>query len=140
MGIINSAFGFAAFAALQLSLGSFVHYLWVLCLAHVAAVLEAFFVQRRFVFRSRRPWLPELARFWSVYLGILAVNIPLLLLLVKIGRVPVLPAQFCILVALAFGSYAIHRSFTFLPTGTGRVTAPGTVLAPESHPTPRRLP
>ncbi len=112
-GVLNSAFGFAVFAAIQLAFGRFLHYLLVLAVAHVVAVLEAFAVHRRFVFRSTEPWLPELARFWSVYLGLFAVNIPVLFVFVEVARLPVLVAQFVTLLILAAGSYLAHRSFTF---------------------------
>lgn len=115
MGVLNSVFAFSVFAALQLSLGRFVHYLILLCVTHVVGVLEAFTVQRYYVFESRGPWLPELARFWSVYLGAAAVNIPLLLFFVEVVRIPVLPAQLGTLALLALASYAAHRSFTFSP-------------------------
>jgi putative flippase GtrA len=138
LGVVNSAFGFAAFAAVQLAFGRFLHYLLVLALAHVAAVLEAFAVQRRFVFRSIEPWLPELARFWSVYLGIFALNIPVLLLSVEVVHLPVLVAQFVTLLILAVGSYLLHRSFTFSSPKSAEAAAAESAIETTPRPQTRR--
>lgn len=135
LGVVNTAFGFAVFAAIQLAFGGFLHYLLVLALAHVVAVLEAFVVQRRFVFRSTEPWLPELARFWSVYLGLFAVNIPVLLVFVEVARLPVLVAQFVTLLILAVGSYLAHRSFTFSSPKSAEAAAAESAI--ETTPRPR---
>lgn len=131
VGVINSAFGFAVFAGLQLSLGRFVHYLVVLCVAHVVAVLEAFTLQRFVVYKSRGPWLPELARFWYVTVGVTILNVPLLLLFVEVFRIPVLLAQFGTLLILGFGTFLAHRSFTFSRADPSQATFPDAALASE---------
>lgn len=115
VGLINTVFGFAVFVALELSVGNVVPYIVVLLTSHVVSVLEAFLMQRRFVFRSRAPLLPELARFWSVYAVSLMVNAVLLPLVVEVGGAPVVPGQFAVLVVLALGTYTAHRLFTFSP-------------------------
>ena len=113
VGVVNSVFAFGVFAAMQLTIGGFVHYLGVLVMAHVLGVLEAYVLQRWLVFRVSGRWWRDLARFWSVYLVALAVNLVALPLLVEVAHVPVLPAQAIVMLGTALGTFVAHRSFTF---------------------------
>lgn len=113
VGLVNTIFGFSVFTGLELSAGRVLPYLVVLVLAHIVAVLEAFLLQRCLVFRSQGPWLPELIRFWSVSLFVLALNVVLLLLAVEIAHAPLLLSQLCIFLLLVITSYVLHRSFSF---------------------------
>ncbi len=113
VGVVNSVFGFSVFAVLQLTIGGRVHYLVVLLITHVVAVLEAYVLSRWLVFRVSGRWWRELARFWSVYLVALGVNLVALPLLVEIAHVPVLPAQAIVMLGTALGTYVAHRGFTF---------------------------
>ena len=115
VGVLNTAFAYAVFALLHLTVGQLVSYLVVLLLTYAVGVSEAFLVQRRFVFRSTSPWLPAYLRFWSVYLVSLALNAVLLPALVEGAEVPVLLAQPLVLLLLAVGSYLAHRSYSFRP-------------------------
>ncbi len=119
VGVVNSVFGFGVFAGLQLTIGAHVHYLVILLISHVVSVLEAYVLQRRFVFRVSGRWWRDLARFWSVYLVALAINLVALPLLVEIAHVSVLPAQAIVMLGVALGTFVAHRSFTFRrPGGT----------------------
>ena len=113
VGVVNSAFSFGAFAALQVTFGRHMHYLVVLAISHVVGVLEAYVLQRWLVFRVSGHWWRDLAKFWSVYLVALGVNAVALPALVEIFGVPVLPAQAAVMLATAVGTFAIHRVFTF---------------------------
>ena len=113
VGVVNSVFAFGVFAGLQLTIGGRVHYLMVLVMAHVLGVLEAYVLQRWLVFRVSGRWWRDLARFWSVYLVALAVNLLSLPLLVEVAHVPVLPAQAIVMLGTALGTFVAHRSFTF---------------------------
>lgn len=127
VGLMNTLFGYSVFALLELTLGSVLPYLVVLLMAHVVAVLEAFALHRLVTFRAHGHLWLDLARFQSVYLAALGVNLVLLPLLVEIGEVPVLLAQPIVLVAVAAGTYAGHRSFSFRRSsgpGTGSDAAP----------------
>lgn len=117
IGVVNSIFGFGVFAGLQIGIGSHVHYLLVLVIAHVIGVLEAYVLQRQFVFRVRGHWWRDLARFWSVYLVALAINAPALSLLVEVVHMAVLPAQAIIMLLTAMGTFFAHRGYTFRRTG-----------------------
>lgn len=131
VGVVNSAFGFGVFAALQLTLGVRVHYLVLLVASHVVSVLEAYVLQRWLVFQVSGRWWRDLARFWSVYLVALVVNMALLPLLVEVVHVPVLPAQALVMAVTALGSFVAHRNFSFRrPAAVGPPTAPSVVSQP----------
>lgn len=119
IGAVNTGFGFAVFAGLQLLVGHAIGYLFVLLLAHVIGVLEAFALYRRAVFRVRGSILVDLARFESVYLVALAVNVVLLPLLVEVGGLPVLGAQALIVVVTALISFVGHKHFSFRRSSGG---------------------
>lgn len=122
VGVVNSVFGFCVFAALQLTMGQHVHYLVILLISHVVSVLEAYVLQRWLVFRVSGRWWRDLARFWSVYLVALAINLVALPLLVEIAHLSVLPAQTIIMLAMAIGTFVAHRSFSFR-RAAGTITA-----------------
>jgi hypothetical protein len=65
------------------------------------------------VFRVSGRWWRDLARFWSVYLVALAINLVALPLLVEIAHVSVLPAQAIVMLGVAMGTFVAHRRFTF---------------------------
>jgi putative flippase GtrA len=113
VGVVNSVFGFGVFAGLQLTIGRRVHYLLILLISHVVSVLEAYVLQRWLVFRVSGRWWRDLARFWSVYLVALAINLVALPLLVEIAHVSVLPAQAIVMLGVAMGTFVAHRRFTF---------------------------
>lgn len=113
IGVVNSAFGFGVFAALQVTLGRVAHYLVVLVVAQVIAVLEAYVLQRVVVFRARGRWWRDLVRFSGVYVVALGLNAVLLPLLVEVAKLPVLLAQALVMAVVALGTFIVHRSFTF---------------------------
>jgi len=113
VGVVNTAFSFTVFAGLQATLGHVVHYLLVLVVSHVIGVLEAYVLQRWLVFRVSGHWWRDLARFWSVYLVSLGVNLVLLPVLVELLHVAILPAQAIVMALQAFGTYVAHKMFTF---------------------------
>ena len=113
VGAVNTVFGFGVFAGLQLTIGRRVHYLAILLISHIVSVLEAYVLQRWLVFQVSGRWWRDLARFWSVYLVALAINLVALPLLVEIAHVSVLPAQAIVMLGVAMGTFVAHRSFTF---------------------------
>ncbi|MFB3977706.1 MULTISPECIES: GtrA family protein [Microbacterium] len=113
VGVINTVVGFAWFAIFDLTVGRIWGYMVTLLFAHVASVLCAFFLYRRFVFRVRgHVWL-DLARFESIYLVSLGINAVLLPLLVElVGLVPIV-AQALIVFVTTLVSYIGHSRFSF---------------------------
>lgn len=112
-GVFNTAFGFGLFAVLELTLGRIAPYLVVLLVAHVVAVLVAFVVYRRGVFKVEGNLLVDLLRFESVYLVALAVNLLLLPVLVEGAGLAVIPAQGLIVFVTAGISFFGHKHFSF---------------------------
>ena len=67
--------------------------MFLLTVAGVLAVLNAYIGYRTFVFKVRGHWWRDLARFSLVYVAAFIPNLVLLPLLVEVVHVPVLPAQ-----------------------------------------------
>ena len=114
VGGMNTAIGTVWFV---LFLWLFPHgtagYLGALACAHVAAVLCAFVLYRRFVFRATGHALRDLARFELVNLSTLGFNFAALPLLVEIFGWPVLLSQLVITGAVVVYSWFAHRAFSF---------------------------
>lgn len=120
VGGFNTAFAFLLFAGLAATagraldaaglpvLGSLVP----LAGSYAVAVLVAFALYRRLVFRVRGHVLRDLARFVSVYAVSITLNAVSLPLLVALG-VPRLVAQALIVVVITLISYVGHRWFSF---------------------------
>ncbi|MFK0241028.1 GtrA family protein [Microbacterium sp. NPDC090281] len=113
VGIINTAVGFGWFVLFEFTIGKLWGYMATLLFAHVASVLCAFVLHRRFVFKVRgHVWL-DLARFESVYLVALAVNAILLPVLVEFANIPPIPAQALIVFVTTMVSWFGHSRFSF---------------------------
>lgn len=113
VGAYNTAFGYLAFVGLYLTLGSYLHYLIVVVLAHTLAVANAFLGHRHWVFRSRAPWWPEYLRFNLSYLGSLALGMASMVLLVKWLTINIILAQGLTIATTVVLSYLLHHHFTF---------------------------
>lgn len=116
VGAINTVFNYSLFAMLVLALGTRIPYLILLLVSHVVSVVEAYVLQRRFVFRVQGRWFRDLARFWSVYLVALGVNVVVLPVLVEVLNLPVLLAQGLFLGFMTLGTFLAHTHFTFRRT------------------------
>ena len=116
VGVINTVVGFAWFAFFEFAVGRFLGqygYMVTLVLAHIAAVLCAFVLYRRFVFRVRgHVWL-DLVRFESVYLVSLGINAVLLPILVEFADLQPIVAQALIVFVTTIVSYVGHSRFSF---------------------------
>jgi putative flippase GtrA len=113
VGAFNTLFGFALFALLLHVAGGHLHYLVILVLTTIGAVLIAFVGYRIFVFRVRGHVLKDLVRFSLVYVVALAGNAIALPLLVEIVGMPVLLGQAVVVSATVIASFVAHRSFSF---------------------------
>jgi putative flippase GtrA len=120
VGGINTIVGFGIFAACSETVGHFVDRrfgtlagtLVTIVISHVLALLSAFVMQRRFVFRVRGHVLRDLMRFWSVQLTGLGINFVALPVLVELGLHRI-PAGAIILTSTTVLSYFGHRHFSF---------------------------
>lgn len=120
VGGINTIVGFAIFVACSETVGHFVDRrfgtiagsLVTVSISHVLAVLFAFVMHRRFVFRVRGHVLRDLARFESVYLTTFGINAVGLTVLVELGLHRI-PAQAIIWLPTLLLNYVGHRYFSF---------------------------
>jgi putative flippase GtrA len=120
VGGINTVVGFAIFVACSETVGHFVDRrfgtvagsLVTVSISHVLAVLFAFMMHRRFVFRVRGHALRDLARFESVYLTTFGINAVGLTVLVELGLHRI-PAQAIIWLPTLLLNYIGHRYFSF---------------------------
>lgn len=113
VGGVNTVVGTAWFILFQATIGHRFGYMVSLVCAHVAAVLCAFVLYRRFVFHVRgHVWL-DLFRFELVNLTSLAINAVALPLLVEAVHIPPIPAQLLITMVTVLVSWFGHRGFSF---------------------------
>jgi putative flippase GtrA len=108
VGLLNTAFGYACFAAL---LWAGLHYTLALLLATVAGVLFNFKTIGALVFGSSNARL--LWRFVLVYALIYTANVTSLALLQRAG-LHALAAQAALLLPLAVASFLLNRRFVFV--------------------------
>ncbi|HEY0188603.1 MAG TPA: GtrA family protein [Cellulomonas sp.] len=137
VGGINTVLGTAWFVVFEKLFGEHLGtygYLASLLAAHVAAVLCAFVLHRRLVFRVRgHVWL-DLARFEVVNLSALGINLVALPFVVEVVGMSPIPGQLLVTCVTALATYVGHRDFSFRrrpaaddadgPTGTADPTAP----------------
>ena len=139
VGGINTAFGYAVFAALYLAAGQQIGYLGSLYVSYVVGVSLAFVLHRRVTFRAHEtggnPVL-DFLRFASVYVVSLAVNTIGLPLLVELGHLPALLAQAIMVVVTTTISYVGHKYFSFRRGGAEPQTAATPTDATKSMPSP----
>ena len=113
VGAYNTAFGYAAFAGLYLWLKESLHYLALVAIAHLFAVVNAFVTQRRIVFNDRSPWLGAFLRFnVATTLSLLFSLAGMALLVDGIGINP-LVGQAIVTIVSVVGIYVLHRHYTF---------------------------
>jgi putative flippase GtrA len=113
VGVINTALPTAFFAVLLSVFQDAVSYLVLLLCAHIVAVLCAFVLYRRFVFRVAGHVLRDLARFELVNLSVLGFNVAMLPLLVEVLGWPVLLSQLVIASVTVVYSWFAHKGFSF---------------------------
>jgi putative flippase GtrA len=114
VGGVNTAMGTLWFVVfLWLFPHGALGYMGALACAHVVAVLSAFVLYRRLVFRVTGHVLRDLARFELVHLSTLGFNFAALPLLVKVFGWPVLLCQLVITGAIVVYNWFAHRGFSF---------------------------
>lgn len=113
VGATNTAVGAVWFIVFQALIQDRFGYMAVLGCAHVASVLCAFVLYRRFVFRVRGHVWRDLGRFEVINLGALAINAAFLPLLVEVAHLPVLASQLIIAAGTVLISFFGHRDFSF---------------------------
>ena len=120
VGAANTAAGFVFFVLFDVTVGTWVDEavnvtvgsLATLACAHVLAVLFAFVMYRRFVFKVTGHVLRDLARFESVYLVVFVINAIILPILVNLGWERIV-SQFAIVAITTSISWFGHKGFSF---------------------------
>jgi putative flippase GtrA len=110
----NTLVGYGLFVLGHVLFGDSVHYLVVLTVATVLAVLQAYVCYRLLVFRREG----SLWRFSTVYVVAYAANVVLLPLFVDGFGLPLLVAQAIVVAGTVVASYFAHRTFSFGKRGT----------------------
>jgi putative flippase GtrA len=113
VGGINTAIGLGWFIVVHELAGGRIGYLGSLVVAYALAILCAFFLHRRLVFRVRGHFWLDLARFTLVNVSSLLINLALLPVGVELLGLPVVPAQMGVMVVTVVLSYFAHLSFSF---------------------------
>ena len=123
VGLWNTIFGFLAFTVLLIAFSNAL-YLLALVIAQTAAVVQAHWTQRLFVWRSSAPYLAELVRFSTIYIVVLIANVVLLYGAVEWAGSPPLVTQYVIGGGLVLASYFAQRRWAFAAALTTPSTEP----------------
>ena len=115
VGSVNTLVGYLLFAAFTTFLFAEVPfgYLISLVLSYVIAIMIAFLLYRRFVFKVAGRWWLDFVRFVSVYLAAIGINFVTLPILVELAGLPPLLAQGIVLIATTALSFVGHKAFSF---------------------------
>lgn len=113
VGIWNTLFGLAVFAALLFALEDITGYVGVLTISMVISVLQSHLTQRIFVWSTSSRYGKELLRFSSVYVAQYILNLSLLWFAVEICSFPVLNSQLFIAAGLIVIFYFVNKKWTF---------------------------
>jgi putative flippase GtrA len=109
----NTLFGYLVWALLQCLLHDYIYYLFILVIAWVPAVLNAYLCYRYFVFRSRGSIWRELPRFSLVYVFTLCIGLIGLPILLRVLPFSIYVTQGLFTAAMVIFSYLAHRYFSF---------------------------
>ncbi|SDI94112.1 Putative flippase GtrA (transmembrane translocase of bactoprenol-linked glucose) [Frankineae bacterium MT45] len=112
----NTLLYLVTFTAVQLLWGESLGYVLSLTVAASIVTLQAYFVARRWVWRSTSEAHREFPRFIFVYVVQYTANLLLLYCFVNLLGAPVIPAQLMINGLLLMMSYFAHRGWTFRTT------------------------
>jgi putative flippase GtrA len=129
-GALSAGTYYGLFSLGWLALAGRLPYPGLVVLVNIATAMVTYPLYRQRVFGASGPFLSGFFRFYVTSLGGLAYFLLGLPLLVEVARVPVLPAQAAMLVALPLINYQVlrrwvfaARSKTLAPRGNGRTGA-----------------
>ena len=113
VGAYNALFGLAIFALLHQALHGHLHYLVILPIAHVFAVINAFIGHRLWTYRVQGNLLIDFLRFNVSYLGLLVLGMIAMPLLVNGAGVHPIVASAMTLVLTTLASFFAHKYISF---------------------------
>jgi putative flippase GtrA len=113
VGATNTVVGYLLYSLLWVTVGHVIGYLGSLYGSYAVAIVLAFFLYRKFVFRVKgHAWL-DFVRFQGVYIVSLVINTLALPLLVEVVKLSPLVAQAVIVIVTTLTSYVGHKFFSF---------------------------
>ena len=115
VGAWNTLVGYLIFVGVALLAGDRLHHQVILAISFAISVVNAYVMQRYFVFQSRAPVWREFPRFVTVNLSALAINAILLEILVRMS-VELLLAQLIATFATTLLSFVAHQAWSFRET------------------------
>ncbi len=114
VGVLNTAFGLAAYPALYYLMAPLkLHYLSVLIVSQIISITFAFFTTKHLVFRTTGGYLREYRKFTTFHLSYLLVNLAALPALVELAGMHPVWAQTLFAVLVIITSYFWHSRITF---------------------------
>jgi len=109
----NTVFGYFTFVLLYFLFSQIIHYLFLLVIASILSITNAYIGYKTFVFKTKGNYVREYLRFYLVYGGVMLLNFVTLPIIVKLSHLspPVAQGGFiCITVVF---SYFGHKHFSF---------------------------
>lgn len=130
VGGINTILGFGLYAAFTVWVFHDVYlgYTLSLVVSYAIAIVVAFVLYRRFVFRVTGHVLRDFLRFVAVYAVSIGINLVALPVLVELVGVSPILAQAVILVITTVVSFVGHHSFSFRRAAPSVPESPGAAL------------
>ena len=112
VGLWNSVFGVGIFLILSLSFPKLSDSL-ILLIAYVVSIVQAHFMQRKFVWRSTERYFQELVRFSGAYISQFVANLVLLQIFVRFVGLNRSVSQVIIVLILTVVMYFVNKNGVF---------------------------
>ena len=112
VGLWNSVFGVGIFLILSLSFPKLIDSL-ILLIAYVVSIVQAHFMQRKFVWSSNERYFQELVRFSGAYISQFVANLVLLQIFVRFVGLNRSVSQVIIVLILTVVMYFVNKNGVF---------------------------
>jgi putative flippase GtrA len=112
VGLWNSVFGVGIFLILSLSFPKLSDSL-ILLIAYVVSIVQAHFMQRKFVWSSKERYFQELVRFSGAYISQFVANLVLLQIFVRFVGLNRSVSQVIIVLILTVVMYFVNKNGVF---------------------------
>ena len=112
VGLWNSVFGVGIFLILSLSFPKLSDSL-ILLIAYVVSIVQAHFMQRKFVWSSKERYFQELVRFSGAYISQFVANLVLLQIFVRFVGLNRSISQVIIVLILTVVMYFVNKNGVF---------------------------
>lgn len=113
VGAVNTTFAYFLSVALYVILNQFVHIVFISILCNVLCVTFSFVTYKLIVFKTKRNWIPEYIRCWTVYGGVSIFNIVGVWVMVDFCKISFWLATFILMAITVVLSYLGHSRYSF---------------------------